>query len=201
MSMKNKHQAKPITQTIDKIIQLSSAGFLLMIVLLYGLLPSFAVSVNRLLEMTTSGSAKGLMMTYYQYGDLAWAIGGLNRIIQMLSLVMEKSVVMEACNGLFSPISAKAILVVSSLVAVWMAYGIGALLRTGLCLNNRLKNWGEKCFSIAKKYENMSMVLVCLAAFMGQGIGIAILYIIGVLKLDFRKVSAAALIGFLITLI
>lgn len=195
MPMKNRTIDKTHKNAIDHWIRLSSAGFLLMIVLLYLLRPELGVSINRLMEMTLSGSAKGLMMIYYQYGDFAWAMAGLNHMVQMMSLVMDKEPVKEAIYGLFSPMSGRILFTLSGLTAVWVLYGIGSLLRGCLLLSGFLKNLWLKSTVVIKKYEFVGGLLALGSGFIGQGVVALVFIALGFLGVDYRKILAFSLIG------
>lgn len=210
MTTKNSLHNKAKINIIENIIRLSSAGLLLVIVLLYVLFPALSFSVNRLMEMTLSGSEKALMMIYYQAGDLAWAMAGLNHCIQLLSVVMDKEAVYDGIYGLFTPISAEGIWVISGLTAVWILYGLGSVVR-GLLLKNSVfaASWNnamggletEKMlgkFKVSWAYELMASVLVLYFAAMGQGLLILGFMVFGFLGLDYKKVLLFSFFGFLL---
>lgn len=199
MPMKNRPINKTHKNAIDSWIRLSSAGFLLMIVLLYLLRPELGISINRLMEMTLSGSAKGLMMIYYQYGDFAWAMAGLNHMVQMMSLVMDKEPVKEAIYGLFSPMSGKILFTLSGLTAVWVLYGIGSLFRGCVLLSGFLKNLWLKSTVVIKKYEIVGGLLALGSGFIGQGVVALVFIALGLLGVDYRKILAFSLIGLMLS--
>lgn len=180
------------------ITSLSSAAFLLMIVLLYVLVPTLAISINRSLEMMSTGSAKGLMMIYYQYGAWAFLFAGLTHMIQVLGVVFKGSVVSEACYGLFSPLSAKAILLISGLMAVTFAYGLGNSIRRGMMGLKSLKPWTEKLPKLKGKLEYGALVLVFACIALGPGLMSLLLYGFGLIRLDYKKVLVVSTLGFII---
>lgn len=210
MHTKNKPYWALKNNTIENLIRLSSAVLLLVIVLLYILLPELAISINRLMEMTLSGSEKGLMMIYYQGGDLAWAMAGLNHILQLLSMVVEKSAVLDATKLFFSPMSAQAIWILSGLIGIFTLYGIGSLIRVFL-LKSQLfapfwsrtmkaleRPYFVKKIKIINLYELMGSVLTLCIAAMGQGLILGAVVIFGFLGLDYKKVLVFSFIGFLL---
>lgn len=173
---------------ITKIISLSSAGFLLMMVFLYFLTPELAVSINRSLEMIKSGSAKGLMMIYYQFGNLAFLFALLTQLIQQLALVFDNASVAEAVYGFFDPLSAKALLVFGGLLGSVIAYGIGNGLRGSLL----------KTLKLSQKAEYALSALLLAALGLGPGLIYLCFYGAGFLRLDVKKVLAASTLGLLI---
>ncbi len=198
MPMKNRTENKVNKNAIDMWTRLSSAGFMLMIVLLYILRPDVGISINRFMEMTLSGSAKGLMMIYYQCGNFAWAMAGLNHIVQMISLIMDKQPVQEAIYGLFSPMSSKAIFVLSGIVAVWILYGVGSFLRSFCFISSFLKNLWQNSTEFIKKYEYICGILALASAIIGQGLVVLVFVVLGFLGVDYRKILILSLIGFML---
>lgn len=180
------------------ITSLSSAAFLLMVVLLYVLVPTLAISINRSLEMMSTGSAKGLMMIYYQYGAWAFLFAGLTHMIQILGVVFKGSVVSVACYGLFSPLSAKVILLISGLMAVTFAYGLGNSIRRGIMGLKSLKPWTQKLPTLKGKLEYALLALLFACIAVGPGFMSLLLYGFGMIHLDYKKVMLVSALGFII---
>lgn len=209
MSTKNKPFLKGQSNFIEKLIRLSSAGLLLVIVLLYILLPELAISINRLMEMTLSGSEKGLMMIYYQGKDWAWTMAGLNHILQLLSLVMDKGVILDAIKLFFSPVSAKFIWVISGIMGITVLYSIGSIVK-GILLRNRLfspfwtrtmvaleQTYVLKKVKVIRLYELIGCLITLCIGTLGQGILLLGFVILGFLGLDYRKLLLFTFIAFL----
>lgn len=169
-----------------------------MVVLLYVFVPTLAISINRSLEMMSTGSAKGLMMIYYQYGAWAFLFAGLTHMIQILGVVFNGSVVSVACYGLFSPLSAKAILLISGLMAVTFAYGLGNSISHVILGLKSIKPWTEKLPTLKGKLEYGALALVFACIAVGPGLMSLLLYGFGMIRLDYKKVLAVSALGFII---
>lgn len=169
-----------------------------MIVLLYLLQPATAVSIDRSIEMIHSGSAKGLMIIYYQYGTWAFLFAGLTHVIQILSAVFDNASVSEACYGLFNVISAKGILVVSGLIAVTLAYEIGRGLAFLLSRGTALKAVLDKALNKSKPIEIGLLMLAVAASAFGPGLISLSFYGFGFIQMDYKKIIVASLLGLMI---
>lgn len=169
-----------------------------MIVLLYLLQPATAVSIDRSIEMIHSGSAKGLMIIYYQYGAWAFLFAGLTQVIQILGVVFDNASVSEACYGLFNVISAKGILVIGGLIAVTIAYEIGRGLAFLLSRGTALKVIFDKGFEKNKPIEIGLMMLAVAASAFGPGLISLSFYGFGLIQMDYKKVMMASLLGLMI---
>jgi hypothetical protein len=186
------------SKSLNHWVSLSSAGILLMIVLLYLLIPDFGISLNRSLEMIKSGSDKGLMMIYYQFGGIAFLFASLTYAIQLLSVSFDNSAVSMACYGFFSATSAKGILVFGGLLAATIAYGIGNALVIPFEHIRGLSHLRKTMKPLIKKSEYICLGVILATMTLNAGGWYLVLYAAGVIRLDYRKVLAFAAIGLLI---
>ena len=169
-----------------------------MMVLLYLLQPETAVSIDRSIEMIHSGSAKGLMIIYYQYGAWAFLFAGLTHVIQILGLIFHNDSVSEACYGLFHLISAKGILVFSGLIAVALAYETGRTLAYLLSRVPAMRIPYDKGHIKSKPIELGLMMLAVAASAFGPGLIGLTFYGFGFIQADYKKIMLASLLGLMI---
>lgn len=171
-----------------------------MIVFLYLLNPEFGISLNRSLDMIKSGSAKGLMMIYYQFGNLAFLFAALTYCLQVLALVFHNNAVQMACTGLFQPLSAKLALTLGGMMALLLAYGFSAGLTRILMISKPLKTRIERWQHFHLKYEYYWVGLIAAVMTAQPGPLYALIYFIGFLNIDLRKIVPAAVVLMLVFL-
>lgn len=184
----------------EKYFMLSSAGLLLMIVFLYLLVPEFGISLNRSFEMMKSGSEKGLMMIFYQFDSLAFLFAAFTYALQLLTLLFHNDSVIAACYGLFEPLSAKLILTCGGSLAMLTAYGLSLGLTQLLMRFQLLAGLLSRWQTFHQKYEYFWAGMIGMIMTVLPGPQYALIYCLGFLKLDMRKILPAAIVMMLIFL-
>lgn len=183
---------------LNSFVAISSAVIITVIAIVYIMVPTFAISTRRVLELINNGNPKDLAIMYGQFYPYDIIFAGFSNILQTLAVVFDKSTVRTACLEYFGMISGKSVLFLSGTISIFLAYGIGYGIKVILCKINAIKQLFGKIPEISGRLE----IIFLLIAFNAGMINVAwiglFLYIVGLLEVDFKKVMLIASIALLL---
>lgn len=189
--MKNKKK-------LNLVIAILGDGALIGILMAYCFSSKFSDMTNRVIGIIQDKNIKEMLAFFAQQQPYEKVAAFFANLLQTLMVVFDKNTVISACHGYFGTLQGGGILLLSSLLSVVIAYGLGYGIRLLLVEIKPLKRLIEK-FPLENKTVEIVFLLLAFNACMLKmaWVGI-ILYIVGFLEIDFKKVMIVTSIAILL---
>lgn len=165
----------------NNIISLSVFISIVFLGVCYYSFSGFAITINRFCEMLNTGNSKGIMMYYYEFGNINYITSILITSLQTLIPVFPKNPVIEANIVYFGNTVGFILTILGVLLGSSYAYLIGSAL--------------SNIFKLKKIMINKCVIYVVVIFQFISVIASIVNYIAGTFKLDYKKYILAVMLG------